>query len=263
MINCAASIDATNWEIWLDAVANMPALREVEVPAELLLGEPRLLAAANQYGLQISYVRNLLPPHISRYLGESPARGREDIAASLRELLLKCEAAGSRMVSLDLGLDRMKEQSFDQDLAERVRLLRGLIPAADKYRMMLCLNVRHPRGYPASKEWEYAANLVHEVMHPACRLAVNVFPAECPADFNVDRFVGSCYYHIGVIRFHYDPALGESLVEEEQKQWSEALHRHAFKGAVIFCPTMISEDGVTDTVAAIDALLAYYMQVRG
>ncbi len=262
MITCAVSIDESRWRPWLDAVGSMQVVRDVELPAGLVVDEPAALALADHCGLRVSLAHDLLPSDVTRYLGESPAAGRSDVIACLQDIIGRCRASGVRAVTLELGLDRIGDTTYEENFAERLRLLRGLMPVADRERIAVCVQVRYPRSYPSSKAWEYAGTLVHEVMHPSCRLAVDLVPGEFAPDAQPEDLVRLCYFRTELFRFHYDPALGEDLADGGQAEWAGALHRHGYKGAVVFCPRIDGEDGMEEACRNIDRWAQMYAAQR-
>ena len=258
MIICAVSVAEVSWRCWLDAVSNMRVVRDVELPVATLAEPPGALALAEHYGLSVPHARDLLPADTARYVSETPSLGRDGLLQCLDRSLDDCRAAGVRSASLEMGLDRIGDDTFEEDFAERAKLLRCLMPLADERRLTVCVQVRQPRAFPRSKEWEHAANLVHDLMHPCCRLALNVVPAECGPGFDVQEFVRSCYFHIGVVRFHYDPQLGENLGDDAQREWAAALRSHGFRGAVVFCPKLTDDDAIPRACERIDAWAELY-----
>ncbi len=258
MISCAISLPEADWQQWLHAMGNMRIVRDLELPVSLLQDVPDVLPQAEQQGFHLLHAHDLLPSDVARYLSESSVRGSHDLLTYLRETVVNCQLAGARYVSMEMGLDRIGEHTFEVDLGERVKLLRALMPAADQHRITLCLQVRYPRSFPGCRDWEYAGNLVHEVMHPNCRLAVNLFPNDLPPDFDIDQFVATSYFHVAVIRFHYSPMLGESLETKQQRAWAAALQKHAFKGVVIFCPKTANVEGAASACADVDGWAEYY-----
>jgi len=180
------------------------------------------------------------------------------VSACLKTMLVQCRDAGARSVSLDLGLDRIKQKTYEQDVEERLRLLRSLLGVADELRVTVCVQVRFPRAFPSSKAWESAANLVHDVMHPRCRLVVDLVPADFSGDLDVAELVRLCYYHTAVYRFHYDPSIGDVLTDSMQDTCARAMLDHNFKGAVVFCPRAIEQEAITEACRRIDTWSRLY-----
>lgn len=252
MTNCAVSVAEDQWQAWLEAIGEMNVVRDVEFPVSLVAGEVGAVRLAEQYGLTASFARDLLPADIARYLTESSVADRNDVGTHLRNLIADCRACGVRSVSFEMGLDRIRENRFEQDFEQRVRLLRALIPCADQLSVSICVQVRYPKSFPGSKEWEHAAALVHEVMHPNCRLAVNLVPEEFPESFDIATFVRSCSFRIGTLRFHHGVASGESLDDDGMRAWAEALRGHGFKGGVVFSPRVSEADAFPAACRRID-----------
>lgn len=258
MITCAVSVADEAWKAWFEAVGNMKAVRDLECSAAVLAAGAEPLALARRLGLRMAHARDLLPPDIARYLTESPARGRDDVLAYLKKTLALCHAAGVNSVCLQMGLDRVGESTFQHDFGERVRLLRALMSEADRLKLTVCVRVRHPRAFPGSKEWEHAGNLVHEVMHPCCRLALDLVPAELSGPEEVETILRAVCFNTGLVRLHYQPAVGEQLEPASQAQWAAALNRHGFKGGVVYCPRVGSEEAIGAAAAQIDAWAAAF-----
>lgn len=258
MIACGISIPERDWRTWLDTVGDLERVRSVEVPASLLVGEPESLRLCEHYGLRILHAGNLLPADVARYLSETPAAGRPDVSACLKDMLAQCRDAGVRSVSIDLGLDRIRQDSYERDADERLRLLRSLVGVADELRVTVCVHVRYPRAFPGSKAWGSAANLVHDAMHPRCKLAVDLVPADFPENLDAAELVRVCYVHTAVFRFCYDPSLGETLTDEMQEVWSSVMHEHSFKGSVIFCPRTSEDQAIAEACRRIDGWSRLY-----
>jgi hypothetical protein len=258
MITCAVSVADEVWKAWFEAVGNMKAVRDLECSAAVLAAGAEPMALARRLGLRMAHARDLLPPDMARYLTESPARGREDVLACLKKALALCHGAGVSSVCLQLGLDRIGDATFQHDLGERVRLLRALIPDAERLKLTVCVRVRYPRAFPGSKEWEHAGSLVHEVMHPCCRLALDLVPAELTGSDGADAVLRAVGFNTGLIRLHYQPAAGEQLDPASQARWATALNQHGFKGGVVYCPRVTSEEAIRGAAAQIDAWAAAF-----
>lgn len=233
MVACAISVPEYDLEPWCEAVGDLRFIRDIEISGTHLddPGVPELL---ERTGLGVVHVRDLLPADVSRYINESPAQGRDDVVEHLESMLDRCRAIGAKSAGMEFGLDRITKAGFRHDFTERIRLLRSLVPVADRNGVVLCVNVRFPRSYPGSKEWEHAANLIHEVMHPSFRLAVDLVSGDLPEDFAPEILIRECYFQIGVLRIHFSPAFGETMTGEFQQSAGRALRRHGYRGVVIF-----------------------------
>lgn len=252
MISCAVGVTEPQWRDWLHEVGNLKVVRDIELPVSLLAHDAEAMRQVENRGLRLVVAHDLLPADVARHLAESSTLDRGNVLACLEETLDHCRNAGARLVTLEMGLNRIAEAGAAEALAERVAFLRQLVPVADERRLTICVQVRTPRSFPGSREWEHAANVVHEVMHPACRLAVNLVPADLPGDFDIAAFVRSCTFHLGVLRFHYAPALGDALDGAALDAWHEVLLQHGFRGSMVFCPRVGGGAGIGEVCAGID-----------
>lgn len=252
MISCAISVAESQWSDWLREIGNLKVVRDIELPVSLLAQDADAMRAVENHGLRLVVAHDLLPAETARHLAESSGLDRGDVLTCLEETFEHCHNAGARFVTLEMGLNRVSEASADAELAGHIAFLRQLVPLADELRLTICVQVRTPRPFPGSREWEHAAYVVHEVMHPACRLAVNLVPADLPGDFDISAFVRSCTFHLGVLRFHYAPALGDVLDSVALDAWHEVLQQHGFRGSLVFCPRAAGDTGIGEACARID-----------
>jgi hypothetical protein len=257
MINCAVRMPEDGWQDALRVAGDLTVIRHLEVPGSVLLGEPDVVSHAERLGLKVLVAQDVLPGHVARYLAEAPVAGRADVPAALQSLVAECLDRGVRFVTLDVGLARAGDRGTG--LRDRVALLRALMPTAGSARGVVCLQVRTPPEEPDSREMDYAANIVHDVMHPSCRLCVNVVPADLPDDFDGAAFVRDLYHSTALVRFHYSPLFGEDLDEDSQTVWATALRHHAFRGAVVFCPTVGDTAALPRVFADLERWAAMYM----
>lgn len=246
MTNVLVSVPDQNTEAWLDAVAEFEALRDVEVSAVLFQEESRanLLKLASRNGLHPRMVRNLIPGEVGRNLEALPDTEIDRLAEKLREDLSDYGEEGAYSVVLDLGLEKIDEKDEDGALRRRVTFVRRFLPTIESRDLQLLIPVRYPPPHPGACTWETATNLVHEVMHPACRLLVNFYPGEAEDDFDRTAFVRRCALHLGAIRFIYEPMLGETPNVDTLEAWRETLMWHGFRGALIFAPRISDVDAV-------------------
>ena len=243
MIPCM-SVSDRYWRQWFAALSDTPGIRDVELSADLLESEPAVVEAVEQHGFHIHAVRDLLPASIARYLADTSPPVRDAVTERAAAVLRQCDGLGANAVMLDLGIGSIRKDQIDEQMRQRSRLLTHLVASTEDSSLTLSLPVRYPRPYPGSREWEYTANLVHDVMHPRCRLALNIFPAE--EDFQLERLMRSIYFRTCLIRFHYEPAAGESVEDWFSQDWHNALERHGIHGPLVFCPRLRSEDAIPE-----------------
>ncbi len=260
MITVAISVPEEQTELWLDAVANTTLVREVELPAALLNDPEPLLRLLRPRGLAPAHAARFLPPGFGPRFAESADATRAAFTQQLQTALARCRDCGVRHVSLDLNEDDIcvLEAARPDTLQCWAGLVRKLLPVAVDAGITLEIPVRHPAPFPGSRNWTGAANLVQEVMHPACRLELNVALSELPEDFDLAAVARSCFFHLAALRLHYVPAEGETPDPARHRQWGAALARLGFKGAVVFCPRAGTPEGIRDACRRVDELAAAY-----
>ena len=246
MTTTALSIPDSNWNMWVEAVADTRYIRHLEVPAELVLsGDAALSETAAQSGLRVSFVRDLVAPEAARNATELADAPRHELIGNLCSRIKCAGDYGVSLGTLDVGVGNIPAENPEKELARRVQFLRRLMPAAAEAEVTIALPARYPPAYPGARQWENVGNIIHEVMHPECKFAVDVFPAELPPDFDIPQFLRQCGYQMGVVRFNYEPLLGEGFEPGQDELWARALQRHAFRGGVVFRPRNVeSEEAV-------------------
>ena len=260
MIECALSIPATeSWQAWVRAAADLPLLRSLECPGELL-EEDGLAVAADRAGLEWVHVHDLLPPATARHLAETTLPDAASWRRSIDRLTGACACLGVRRASLDLGLDRLIGTDFSDGLERRLHLLAPFFGAEASWPLDLCVDVRRPPAFPGSREWEAAGNLIHELQGKPFGLCVDVYPAEPGPDFALDEFLRQCVLHTRVLRILYCPRLGDAIDCETRERWSTALRRHGFRGVVVFCPRVTDPDELPRILASADRWAAQLRQ---
>jgi len=256
VLSHSVSVDGDAWQDWLYAVGNTETIRSVELPADLLCGTPEVQDALAEYALSVRHVRDVIPPDVGRYLFESPDTTREEITREAISALTALADMGIESASLQLGLDRIPPEFLDTEIERRTVFIRRLLNAVDGA-VTLAFVLRCPRDFPSSKAWEYAGNLLHEVMHAKCRFRVDAYPSQISPDFDVADFVRSFYLHAGVVRLNWAPSVGEDLDGIEATTWTNALARHGFRGELVFSPSGLTElDRIRRACAEIDGFSA-------
>ncbi len=252
MTTTALSIPDEHWDVWLDAVADTRYIRNLEVPAELVLGiDAQLPEKAGQAGLRVSFVRDLVAPEAARNATELADAPRHELIGNLCSRIKCAGDYGVILGTLEVGVGAAGNS--ENDLARRVQFLRRLMPASAEAEVTIALPARYPPAYPGARQWENVGNIIHEVMHPNCKFAVDVFPAELAPDFDIPQFLRQCGYQMGVVRFNFEPALGEGFEPGKDELWARALQRHAFRGGVVFRPrNVVSEEAIIQVCKTVD-----------
>jgi hypothetical protein len=261
MITVAIRIVENSLAAWLGGVGTLLTIRELDLPATLA-GNRELLATCERNGLRIANLDRLLPAAFSVHLAEIEEPRREALLTQVRTAAVACLPVAPRRLSLEFAFRYATQPPPAGPAAHTawLTLVRRLLPlTTDPPGLVLCLPVPLPPTFQGSKELAAAGNLLYEIMHPACRLALDVFPGELPGDFDSFHFLRDCLFHLEMVRFHYAPSLGETLDETVLGKWAEALHHQGFKGVVVFAPQASTDDGVRAACSNADRLAHIFL----
>ena len=257
-MNVALSVPEKDCIDWFDALAETTRVRAAEIPVAALTEGTETIEDAAYRGINLSFVRDVLSAEESRYFSDIPRPARHAVAQTLSGRLSHCCRIGARTASMRLGLERIREQDEETEIAARVEFLKRIVTPLDSYGLTLCLNVRYPLERPGSREWDLAINIVHDVMHPMLRMGVDVFPGELPGEFDAMTFVRNTGMNLGVIRFVYEPGLGETMTHGDLTSWNEALRWHGFRGGIVFCPRQRRHTTLADICFEVDRWAAAF-----
>ena len=212
MITVAISVPEEQLECWLDAVAGTALVRQVELPAAALNDPEPTLRLLRPRGLTPGHVARFLPPGFGPRFAEASDDLRATFVQQLQTAAARCRDCGARHISLDLNEDDIcvLEAAHPETLRCWAGLVRRLLPMAMEAGITLNIPVAQPPPFPGSRNWAGAGNLIHEIMHPACRLELNLALAELPPEFDITATLRNCLFHLDTIRLHYSPAEGEA-----------------------------------------------------
>jgi hypothetical protein len=237
MHEVAVRIGMTDWREWLLSVADTQRLRRLELPAELL--EPQAAATLRlleHLGLSVLHVADAIPANLSRYASESGlAENEAGLAALVRSTRARLQGR-THFSSLDLGLDRLQAEGVEEGLRRRGRFLRTLLGGLEASGVTLAVRVRLPRPFAGSHEWEWAANLLHDVVGAPAGLALDVVMSDLLEESDVEALLRECAAHLAVVRLHFRWRWGESPTDAVWERWCGALRHHPGRLGVVFCP---------------------------
>ncbi len=258
MLSTAISVPEDGIETWIAALADTGSPRSVEVPLSALLRTPSMAPVLERNGLRIAGVTRTVPPGFTAHYLAADAAARRHLEQQLRGALHPCRTCGARRVLLEFEIEEIEHagSASAAPLGQTAELLRVLLPNAVESGLVLCLPVRLPFPFPGARAWTTAGNLIHEVMHPACRLAVNLFPSELPPGFDLPTVLRDCFFHLESLRIHL--AADAAAEVTRHTRWATDLHRHGFRGAVVFCAQASSPEGIAAACGDIRTLADLY-----
>lgn len=237
MHEAAVRVGLPAWREWLLCLADTRHLRRLELPGDLLEAESGdALRLLGHLQLAVLHVADALPASLGRYLSETGLTENPTGMAALLAGLRARLRGGVRLTSVDLGIDRLHAEGFEDGLRRRAHLLRRLIHDLEPLGVAVAVRVRTPRPFVGSHEWEWAGNLLHELTDERCCLAVDVVMPDLPETFDPDVLLRDCSSHLALLRLHFRWGWGESPAEAVWQRWGTALRRHAGPLGLVFCP---------------------------
>lgn len=232
------SIPETGWQAWVEALTES-SFSGVELPVGVLQESENAAHRFSEAGLGVCGVHGLFAGAAGRFFFESDRPMRERLMGAAREVLCGLGELGASYVTLDVALERMADDPAG--VAERVRFLQQLVSLGPRD-LQFAIRIRCPRQFTGCRAWESAADIILEAMHPACRICVDAYPGETGGSFSPGEFIRLVYIHTAVIRFHWEPELGEDPVGLGVGEWLRILRRVGYRGHVAFTPRVTLQD---------------------
>lgn len=221
---------------FLECLHRQTAADGLELPGTVLENESGWEDLLEAYDLRCLALADLLPDSVARYLPEAEEGARAKVLTHLRQLVTRAAALDIRYIGLGVGIERVSLGALEPALERRTQVLRSLMPLAEAQEIITCIPVRMPAPGMSNVGLQHSVRLVHEVMHPNCRLALDVFVDEFEPDFKPNTVIKDYCFSLALIRFHYEPALGITFPLEQQREWAKALRWLGYRGGVVFCP---------------------------
>ena len=216
----------------------------IELPGEVMQDESGWEDAIEAFGVPCRGLGDLLPDAVGRYLPETAAAARERLLTYMRRLMTRAAMLNIEYAVIQLGVDRIASGALDAELTARCKLLRSLMALAETHEITVCVPVSLPAPAYRRDLLARTVRLIQEVMHPKCRLALDLRPDELPADFEPADFLRTHGPSIAVLRFHYEPALGLGFTADSQAEWADAVRREHYQGDIVFCPHITGVDAI-------------------
>jgi len=229
MINCAVRIEEEFWEEALTAAGQGPPYG-LEVPVSLLESCPRFAQRFELEDWKVVNIREALPLEHAPYMDECPPSIRRGLVATLASTLELGRCFGATCASLDLGLDRVVDSA---GISSRADILSEALSLSAEG-PTLCMQVRVPRRYPLSQEWDLVRELVSLTDSSRVGIAANVVihdisPQPAPAEL-IDLLGGG----LRLVRFLLGAPRPASFAEGTIASWAEELARCDSPPAVVF-----------------------------
>lgn len=193
---------------------------------------------------------DLFPASVSAHIADQPLSTRRDFATHFAVAATRAGAAGIKRLELDIGLDEMAE---DGGSTNRVELIKSLAPILLTHDLALCLPVRlpsHVRGLSRR-----AMRFCRDTMNPNLHFTADIHPHELPRGSSPAEILRWLIFNLDVVRFVYEPEIGNHLTGSLISPWLEFLAERAFRGHIAFAPNVSSNDTLVEELDKSRALL--------
>lgn len=225
---------------WSCLLTNLPAgISFVEVSGGMLPLKPAVrerIAASRRF----LAVRELLPGHFIRQAREGGGRIIAGLKESFIDHLRLAGGEGCRWAGGDFELDRIAEGDR-MELESLLALLRCFYSTVRDVGIGLMLDLRWP-GKLKGREWNrQISSILKNLTFPGVEFAVNAHVHEAGAAENFPElldFLRAWRMRIGLVRFHYEPELGNVLSARAVMPVAAVLGERGLDCRLAACPLL-------------------------
>ncbi len=207
------------------------AFSVVEIPGNIINSRekmqfPQIKAASSLH------VRRLVESSVSRTITEHSEQLRKSFIAHFNSSI-KIKRADMASATLDFGIER----SFNNDQLRTnlIQFIKRLAPAIIPAPFPVFLPVRVP-FHAGSRGSDYT-RFLRDLVISNCAFSLDIHPHELAGQtFDPALLLRPLRFDLGLVRFIYEPAIGNRLVEKLLAPWLEYLTIIEYRGDIIFCP---------------------------
>lgn len=178
------------------------------------------------------HIRRLVESSVSRTITEHSEQLAKSFIAHFNDAL-QIKRPDIASATLDFGIER----SFNNVplKANLIQFIKRLAPAIIPAPFPVLLPVRIP--FHAEEQGTDYANFLRNLVISNCAFSLDIHPHELAGQtFDPASFLRPLRFDIGLVRFIYEPAIGNRLVEKVLAPWLEYLTEIEYRGDIIFCP---------------------------
>lgn len=188
--------------------------------------------------LKYRHLVELMPPSVTRGISDQKPGIVKGFKEQFELSLEKLSYLGIEAIVVDFGLETAF--SNPEFRAACLTLIKSFSHILYNRKMMLFLPVRIPFLDPEFPEFLLA--FVKDLMCPAVRLSLNIYPHELIKGFSPEDLLRWFRFDIGVVRMIYEPEMGNRLVEKLILPWRDYLDQNMNFSKMTFCPRISDKD---------------------
>jgi hypothetical protein len=210
---------------------NNVVFKVIEIPYNMtkdirVMQFPQIIAASTLH------IRRLVESSVSRTITEHSESLAKSFISHFNDAM-QMNSSGIATATLDFGIERAFANP--QLRTNLIQFIKRLAPAIIPAPFPVLLPVRVP-FYAAEQGTDYAIFL-RDLVISNCALSLDIHPHELAGQtFSPASFLRPLRFDIGLIRFIYEPAIGNRLVEKVLAPWLKYLQKIEYRGDIIFCP---------------------------
>ena len=203
----------------------------VEIPGNMINSNekmqfPQIKAASSLH------IRRLVESSVSRTITEHSEQLVKSFIAHFNSSI-QVKRPNISSTTLDFGIER----SFNNEQLRTnlIQFIKRLAPAIITAKFPVLLPVRVP-FHAGTKGVDYT-HFLRGLVISNCAFSLDIHPHELAGQtFDPASLLRPLRFDLGLIRFIYEPAIGNRLVEKLLIPWLEYLKTIEYRGDIIFCP---------------------------
>lgn len=213
----------------------------VELPGFCLDSERVWLDLLDAFALPPRSLCSIIEDPVACHLADAASGVRKRLTAYLVAGIEKLGSLEIPAFSINPGLDRIIPGQEAEGIQRRAEIIRDWLTAAEENQVMIGLSLRIPGT--GARQRRLARQLVTVLASPLCSFAVDLFPYEMNPAQETARW-RDVLQSAGIMRFHYEPALGEHLTPDQVDQWCELVELPSSRRTIIFAPSVRTDQAL-------------------
>ena len=200
------------------------------------------------------FFRDLINPSVSREIINQTPSFQTNFKIALRKLISEADSVKSSGVSFDFAI----EQSFENSaLATKMKtFINSFSHCLYHSKNKLFFPVRVPLLAPAKSTEQYLEFLKNQML-PQAGFSLDIHPHELTSkDFMPSEIMKWLEFDTVLLRFVYEPGIGNRLVSKSIEPWISYSQHHYNKLKIIFAPVCKNLNAVENEINLFEELIS-------
>jgi hypothetical protein len=223
-------INCKNFRGFNPEIAVTP-FKAVEISGGILANEQTMNSPLFTQAERI-HLRRLVESPVTRTITEHSEKIKQSFINHFSNII-QISRSDITSTTFDFGIEQ--SLSNPQLRAQLIHFIKRLAPAIIPAPFTILLPVRVP--FHAGENSTGQANFLRDLVVSNIAFSLDIHPHELAGhQFDPASFLRLLRFDIGLIRFIYEPATGNRLVEKVLSPWLDYLVQIDYRGDIIFCP---------------------------